>query len=110
MNAKSGLIWIFGLAFVGSCFSGYLAVSEVFKKVCAFGTCTNVGGLPSCVYGFVVFLAIFIISWGSLYSLKGGDDEGKKAEEEFDKDEEDDSGEEQGVVEPVVEEENDGSN
>jgi hypothetical protein len=71
MDVKKSLMWVFGLSFAGACFSGYLAVSELMNKTCPLGTCTaKVGGLPSCVYGFVLFLLIWVFSWLGLIGYK----------------------------------------
>ena len=49
-------------------FSGYLSYTELFQKVCALGGgCTSIIGLPSCVYGFVMYAIVFVIS---LFGLK----------------------------------------
>jgi uncharacterized membrane protein len=55
---------------VGVLFSGYLSYSEVFKQTCLLGGCSNVGGIPTCVYGFVMYTIIFILSLIGLKSKK----------------------------------------
>lgn len=56
---KSTLI----ISVAGLLFSGYLSYGELVNKVCPVGGgCTFVLGLPSCVYGFIMYLAVFIIS------------------------------------------------
>jgi hypothetical protein len=35
----------------------------MFLKVCVFGGgCSNIAGLPACVYGFGMFIVIFVLS------------------------------------------------
>jgi hypothetical protein len=105
VKLKYSLMWIFLLSFVGICFSGFLAFSEIFKKTCLLGTCTqSVGGVPSCVYGFVLFLAIFISSWIGLFYLRGDgmDEVDDSTEDDGDLDDGGDEKESDSVVEPEV--------
>ncbi|MFA6461760.1 MAG: hypothetical protein WCV90_05810 [Candidatus Woesearchaeota archaeon] len=61
------LHWIFNVSVIGLVFSGYLSYGELFRKVCPIeGGCSNLLGLPVCVYGFIMYLAVFILS---LYGL-----------------------------------------
>jgi uncharacterized membrane protein len=64
MKAKTALISVMWLSLAGLLFSGYLSYIELFHRYCALGvgTCSNVGGLPACVYGFVMYLIVFVIS------------------------------------------------
>ena len=63
MNQKLSLKIICGLSIAGMLFSGYLSYTELTAKVCALdGGCSMLGGIPTCVYGFVMYAAIFIIS------------------------------------------------
>jgi len=62
MKKKTSLLIIFVISVIGVLFSGYLSYSELFKKTCPLGTCTNVIGIPACVYGFFMFLVILIIA------------------------------------------------
>jgi hypothetical protein len=68
MKKQTALIVILILAIAGLLFSGYLSYSELFHKACPLGTCTQVSGVPACVYGFVMYLALFIIA---LIGIKG---------------------------------------
>ena len=70
MRQKTALKAIMWLSVAGMLFSGYLSYSELFQRVCALGvgTCTNVGGVPACVYGFVMYLIVFVISLMGLRS------------------------------------------
>ncbi len=43
-------------------FSGYLSYGELFKKSCYMGGCSLVAGYPACVYGFVMYLIVFIVA------------------------------------------------
>ena len=53
---------IYWLSLLGILFSGYLSYSELVNKVCALGSCPIVAGIPACVYGFVMFVIIFVLS------------------------------------------------
>jgi len=58
-NALKTIMWI---SIAGILFSGYLSYSEIFKKVCALGTCASVGGVPACVYGLIMYIIVLIIA------------------------------------------------
>lgn len=62
MKSRTALKTIMWLSILGMLFSGYLSYAELFRKFCALGTCTNVAGVPACVYGFVMYLIVFVIS------------------------------------------------
>jgi len=63
MNKQLSLKIICGLSIAGMLFSGYLSYTELTAKVCALGSgCSMLGGFPTCVYGFVMYTAVFIIS------------------------------------------------
>ncbi len=63
MKQKTALQTILIISIAGMLFSGYLSYSELFKKVCALGgNCSALGGIPVCVYGFAMYLLVFIIS------------------------------------------------
>ncbi len=58
---------IFWIAIAGMLFSGYLSYGELIAKSCyaaklGLGSCAIVSGIPACVYGFVMYLTVFIIS------------------------------------------------
>lgn len=57
------------LAFAGTLFAGYLTASKLFAGQCAFNeTCYYLFGYPTCLYGFAMFLTVFI---SSLLALSG---------------------------------------
>jgi len=62
MRKQTALTIILILSIAGMLFSGYLSYSELFAKVCALGSCTSVSGIPACVYGFFMYLIVFVIS------------------------------------------------
>jgi uncharacterized membrane protein len=63
MKKHIALKTLFWISLAGVLFSGYLSYTEIFQEVCALGSCsTTVFTVPSCVYGFVMYLAILIIS------------------------------------------------
>ena len=66
MKKQTALKILFWVSLIGVLFSGYLSYTEIFQQVCALGslgTCsTKVFTLPSCVYGFVMYLIILIFS------------------------------------------------
>lgn len=70
MKAKTALQSIMILSIAGMLFSGYLSYSELVKQYCVFGTCSNVAGVPACVYGFVMYLVVFVISILGIKSKK----------------------------------------
>jgi uncharacterized membrane protein len=71
MKHTTALKTIMWISVVGVLFSGYLSYTEIFRQVCAlgnFGTCSNVFSIPACVYGFVMYLIVLIVS---LCGLRG---------------------------------------
>ena len=62
MHKKTSLLAVLIIGIVGVLFSGYLSFAELFQKTCPVGGCVFVLGLPSCVYGFVMYLAIVMLS------------------------------------------------
>ena len=63
MKERRALKIIFWISLVGMLFSGYLSYSEIFAGVCAIGGgCSSVAGLPACVYGFVMYSVLLIVS------------------------------------------------
>ena len=70
MNKELALKIINGISIGGMLFSGYLSYSELFTKVCAIGGCSSLGGVPACVYGFFMYLIVFIISFIGIVSKK----------------------------------------
>jgi uncharacterized membrane protein len=63
MRKQTALKTIFVISILGMAFSGYLSYSEIFNKVCALGSCTSVSGIPACVYGFVMYVILIVVSW-----------------------------------------------
>jgi uncharacterized membrane protein len=63
MKSKTALKTILIISIAGLLFSGYLSYTELFRKICAFGgSCSMVQGIPACVYGFVMYLVVLIVS------------------------------------------------
>ena len=67
MKKQTVLKTILIISIAGLLFSGYLTYGEVFAKTCfatelGMGTCKTVQGLPACVYGFFMYLCIFVLS------------------------------------------------
>lgn len=62
MKPKLSLLIILIISIAGMLFSGYLSYGELFKKSCYLGGCSMVAGYPACVYGFVMYLIVFIIA------------------------------------------------
>lgn len=50
---------LFYTSILGVLFSGYYAFQEIFNPICG-NVCVYKLGLPTCVYGFVVFVAVFV--------------------------------------------------
>lgn len=80
MKAKSSLITLFVLSIAGLLFSGYLSYQEIFAGSCAtsFVRCGSweLAELPACVYGFIMYLVIFIVSLLGISGLKKGNPTG----------------------------------
>jgi len=75
MKKQTALWIIFWIAIAGMLFSGYLSYGELIAKSCyatklGMGACTNVARIPACVYGFVMYTIILIISILGLRSKK----------------------------------------
>ena len=73
MRKKTALITILIISIAGLLFSGYLSYGELFAKTCfaaqiGLGQCTNVAGVPACIFGFFMYLIIFVVC---LFGLKG---------------------------------------
>jgi len=67
MKKETALKIIFYISIAGMLFSGYLSYGEIFQNICTaeklnLGSCTNVAGIPACVYGFVMYLIVFAVS------------------------------------------------
>jgi uncharacterized membrane protein len=62
MHRKMSLTLILVISIAGMLFSGYLSFGEVVLGSCPVGGCSSIAGIPTCVYGFVMYMAIFIIS------------------------------------------------
>jgi len=63
MKKQTALKTLFWISLAGALFSGYLSYTEIFQQVCALGICsTTVFTVPSCVYGFVMYLAGLIVA------------------------------------------------
>lgn len=61
MQKENKIIFIFSL--IGLLFSGYLSFAKFFSKKCVLGEgCSIFLGYPTCYYGFLFFLIIFILS------------------------------------------------
>jgi len=61
MKKNTALKIIFYIALLGMLFSGYLSYTELFAGVCTLG-CSKVGAVPACVYGFVMYSIVLVIS------------------------------------------------
>jgi len=71
MKKKTSLITILCISIAGMAFSGYLSFFELFQKVCPVGGgCSNILGLPTCVYGLGMYIAVFVIALLGLMSKK----------------------------------------
>ncbi|MFA7717894.1 MAG: hypothetical protein WC875_04220 [Candidatus Absconditabacterales bacterium] len=61
---------VFIIAIAGMLFSGYLSYGELFAKACPVGGCSNLFGIPVCLYGFTMYTILFIISLIGICSKK----------------------------------------
>ena len=63
MKKQTALKILFWVSLAGVLFSGYLSYTEIFQQFCALGICsTTVFSVPSCVYGFVMYVIGLIVS------------------------------------------------
>jgi len=67
MKSKTSLLTILIISIAGLLFSGYLSYTELFMNFCGsaqlgLGSCTKVFQIPACVFGFVMYLIVFIIA------------------------------------------------
>lgn len=63
MSTQSFYKSMVGLTFAGVLFSGYLSAVKLFSGTCAFNEgCPYFLGYPACLYGFIMFLIMFITS------------------------------------------------
>jgi len=66
-------IWLIILSLAGALFSGYLSYSNMIAGVCPLNEgCAYFFGLPSCIYGFIIFAALLILSIMGLKNKKLG--------------------------------------
>ncbi len=75
MKKDIALKIIIGISIAGIAFSGYLSYTELFAGFCGaaqlgLGTCNKVLQIPACVYGFFMYLAVFIVSLIGLKAKK----------------------------------------
>jgi ABC-type phosphate transport system permease subunit len=71
MKSKNSIIVILIVSLIGLLFSGFLSYMELVPKKCVMaGTCALVSGIPACVYGFFMYLIIFLFSICALRHLK----------------------------------------
>jgi uncharacterized membrane protein YhaH (DUF805 family) len=55
---------VFLLAIAGALFAGYLSFSKLVLQTCALNEgCNYLLGIPTCVYGFVLFVIILVLAW-----------------------------------------------
>ncbi len=69
MKAEICLKIITGISIIGMIFSGIMSYLEVFTDACTLERCNAIQGVPACVYGFIIYLIIFILSLMGLKSL-----------------------------------------
>jgi len=70
MKKETALKIIMWISVLGVLFSGFLSYNELF---CSTGTCAVSSlnlGLPACVYGLIMYLAILILAIAGLKSTK----------------------------------------
>lgn len=64
---RIAVISVFSLA--GAFYSGVLAFSKLTTGICAFGaSCPYLFNLPVCVYGFVGFVFVFLLSMMAMFN------------------------------------------
>jgi len=62
MKSKAALNAIMWISIIGILFSGYLTFTELTAQICAVGGCKFILGLPTCAYGLMMYLAVFVIT------------------------------------------------
>jgi len=63
MKKSTALKTILIISIAGMLFSGYLSYTELFRGTCAIGGgCSNIAGIPTCLYGFAMYLLVFIVA------------------------------------------------
>jgi len=68
---KSLIVSIFTLATAGLLFSGYLSGTKLLTGACAFNeSCPYFLGLPACLYGFAMYVFMFIVTAAALTQEK----------------------------------------
>jgi uncharacterized membrane protein len=75
MEKRLALKIILWISVAGMLFSGYLSYTELFAGFCGasqlgMGSCTNVFQIPACVYGLVMYIAVFTIACLGLKNKK----------------------------------------
>jgi len=75
INKQTALKIVFWISIAGILFSGYLSYTELFAGFCGaaelgMGSCTNVFNIPACVYGFVMYFVVFLIT---IFGLRSKD-------------------------------------
>ena len=67
MRASNYIRSLFGLSLAGTLFAGFLTYNSMILRRCVFGeTCPTFLGYPTCVYGFAMFLSMFLIAAAAL--------------------------------------------
>ena len=62
MKSKTALNLIMWISIAGILFSGYLTFTELTAQTCAVGGCKFMLGLPTCAYGLIMYLIVFVIT------------------------------------------------
>jgi len=75
MKKQTALKTTLWISIAGMLFSGYLSYTELFAGFCGaaklgMGGCSNVFQIPACVYGFFMYLIVFVITLMGLRSKK----------------------------------------
>ena len=70
MQKQKALQTILIISIAGMIFSGYLSFGDLFGNSCPVGGCSALAGVPTCVYGFVMYLIVFAVSFLGLKSNK----------------------------------------
>jgi len=50
------------LSLAGVLFSGYISYKEIFGNLCNIYVCSEIAGLPVCVYGMAIFIVLLVSS------------------------------------------------
>ena len=70
MKKETALKAIAWVSAAGVLFSGYMSYAEIFGGVCNTYACSKLAGVPVCMYGLLMYLALLVIAACGLKAKK----------------------------------------